>query len=164
MPVRSALTRLPEQVRLFLDNFAESGDWKKAAIEAGSHPANARRFYLDTMNHADARAAFDQIIRTRFSHAAPMAMSLLIEMVKNERKEFTGAVRLAAAQDILNRSGYTAKALAQQAEQKDLSEMSRDELLAIINQGESELADRAKLVEHVPIADADVTEVIDLES
>lgn len=164
MRTRTALTRLPEQVRLFLDAFAESGDWKRAAIDAGCHPANARRFYLETMNQADARAAFDQIMRTRFSDAAPLAMSLLVEMVKNETREFTGAVRLAAAQDILNRSGYTAKALAQQAEQKDLSEMSRDELLAVINEGEGELASRAKLVDHVPIADTDDTQVVDLES
>lgn len=160
----TALSRLPEQVRQFISAFAESGDWRRAAVDVGCHPKNAPRFYRETMAHPDARAAFDGVMRTRFADAAPMAMSLLVEMVKDEKHQFTGPVRLAAAKDILDRSGYTAKALAQQAEQKDLSEMSRDELLAVINEGESVLASRAKLVDNVPFADADDTQVIDLES
>ena len=157
-------SRLPVQVQQFIDEFAESGDWRKAAENVGCHPRNAPRFYRETMTHPDAREAFDQAIRTRFSEAAPLAMSLLVEMVRNERKEFSGPVRLEAAKDLLNRSGYSTKALAQPAAEKDMRELSRDELLRIVAEGESELANRATLVTNVPIGDTDTTEVIDLES
>ena len=159
----TARTRLPSQVIDFLEEFCLTGDGKTAAINVGVHPRRAESFVRETMDHPDAREAFDQIMRTRFSHAAPMAMNLLLEVVQDKTHRYSGAVQVEAAKALLDRSGYSTKALAAPAGKKDLHEMSRDELLQIVNQGETELASRAKEVESVPIGHAIATQVIDIE-
>lgn len=156
-------SRLPSQVLDFLEEFAISGDGKRAAVNQGVHPRVADRFVRETMDHPDARETFDQIMRTRFSHSGPIALNLLIEMVEDKGKVYSGPVRLEAAKDLLNRSGFSAKAILQPKDRKDLHELSRDELLQIVNAGEQELAGRAKLVDHVPIDGTIDVQVIDIE-
>lgn len=156
-------SRLPVQVIDFLEEFANTGDGKTAAVNVGVHPKAAERFIRETMDHPDARETFDQIMRTRFSHAAPIAANLLIEMVEDKNKMFSGPVRLEAAKDLLNRSGYSIKEIAKPQGRKDLHELSRDDLLQIVNQGEQELAGRAKMVEHVAIDGSVEHQVIDME-
>jgi hypothetical protein len=158
---RTARSRLPAQVIDFLEEFVQSGDGKTAAINVGVHPKRADSFVRETMDHPDAREAYDQILRTRFSHARPIALNLLIEMVQDPKGMFTGPVRLGAAQTLVK--------LGDQAElkptgRKDLNEMSRDELLQIVNAGESELASRAKMVTNASIGEAIDLQVVDLES
>lgn len=156
----TARSRLPSQVYDFLEEFVLTGDGKTAAINVGVHPKRAERFVVETMDHPDAREVFDQILRTRFSHARPIALNLLIEMVEDKKNTFTGPVRLEAAKTLVKLGD--AEALKPR-DRKDLNELSREELLAIVGQGEAELAGRAKLVEHIPVSEAIITQVIDIE-
>lgn len=156
-------SRLPIQVIDFLEEFANTGDGKQAAINAGVHPKSAERFIRETMDHPDARETFDQIMRTRFSHAAPIAMNLLIEVVLDKEGRYTGPTKVDAAAKLLDRSGYSTKEIAKPQGRKDLHELSRDDLLQIVNQGEQELASRAKLVENVSIDVSVDHQVIDME-
>ena len=158
---RNARSRLPDQVVQFLEAFATHGDGKTAAIDVGVHPRLAERFVRETMDHPDAVEAFHQIMRTRFSQAGPIAMNVLLEVAKDPTKP--PGVRVEAANSILNRSGFNARAIAQGAAQKDMQELSREDLLRIVNQGEAELASRAKMVDHRPIDSALATQVIDIE-
>lgn len=160
---KTARSRLPAQVIDFLEELCLTGDGKTAAINVGVHPRRAESFVRETMDEPDAREAFDQILRTRFSHAGPLALNLLIEMVEDKGKSYSGPVRLEAAKSLLDRSGYSAKAMHQPQDRKDLHELSREELLAVVNAGEAELAGRAKLVENVPIAGSIDHQVIDME-
>lgn len=160
---KKARSRLPAQVVEFLEEFALTGDGKTAAVNVGVHPKTAERFVRETMDHPDAREAFDQIMRTRFSHAGPIALNLLIEMVEDKGNAYSGPVRLEAAKSLLDRSGYNAKAMLQPQNRKDLHELSRDELLQIVNAGEQELAGRAKLIDNAQIDGAVELQLVDLE-
>lgn len=159
---RNARSRLPAQVADFLDAFALTGDARSAAIGVGCHPKNALAFARDTLAHPDAAAVFDSIMRTRFAEAGPVALNLVLQIVQGTMPADT-RTRLDAAKTLLDRSGYSAKALATPGAPKDLHELSRDELLRVIDQGESELASRAKLIDQTPIADALDVQVIDME-
>jgi hypothetical protein len=155
---KTARSRLPSQVIDFLEEFVQTGNGKQAAINVGVHPKSADRFVRETMDHPDAREAYDQILRTRFSHARPIALNLLIEMVQSN--VYTGAVRLGAAQTLV-KLGDVAE--LKPHDRKDLHELDRDELLQIVNAGEQELASRAVLVTNAQISESIDTQVIDLE-
>jgi hypothetical protein len=157
---KNARSRLPQQVAEFLEEFALTGDGKRAAINVGVHPRVAGSFVRETMDHPDAREAFDQILRTRFSHARPIGLNLLIEMVQDPKKEFSGPVRLEAAKSLVKIG--TTEAIAPR-DRKDLHELSRDELLQIVNAGEQELAGRAKLIDNRSIDGPIDVQVIDIE-
>lgn len=158
---KTARSRLPAQVVDFLEEFVLTGDGKSAAINVGVHPRRAEAFIRETMDHPDAREAYDQILRTRFSHARPIALNLLIEMVQPAGAlAFSGPVRLAAAQTLVKLGDATA---LQPQGRKDLHELTREELLQIVNAGERELADRAKMVTNAQIDGAVDLQVVDIE-
>ena len=154
---------MPDQVSQFLDAFANSGDAKSAAISVGCHPKNALAFARDTLSHPDAAAVFDTIMRTRFAQAGPVALNVVLQIADGTLPADV-RTRLDAAKTLLDRSGYSAKALATPGAPKDLHEMTRDELLRVVDQGESELMARARLVDNVPIADALHVQAIDMEA
>jgi len=158
------LDKLPAQLVIFVEHFALVGDERLAAVEAGVHPNRAAQFARVSLNDPNVKAAYEHVLRTRFASAGPIALNLLIEFVKDKEKKFEPRVRLEAAKTLLDRSGYTAKGMAESAaESKDLKEMTRDQLLEEMNRTEAELADRAKLVAIAPDVNQHSTQVIDLE-
>lgn len=157
---RTVRSRLPAQVIDFLEEFVRTGDWKTAAINVAVHPRAAERFYRETMDHPDAREAYDQILRTRFSHARPIALNLLLEMVQDRENRYSGPVKLGAAQTLVKLGD---KAELQPSGRKDLHEMTRDELLAIVDKGEQELASRAKMIDKPSISETIDIQVSEME-
>lgn len=153
-------SRLPAQVLQFLEEFAVSGNREAAAESVGVHPRVAERFAREVFDHPGARDAFDQIMRQRFAQAGPIAMNLLLEIATDP--QVSARVRVEAAKTLLDRSGFSAKALSAPAAPKDLHELTREELLRVVEQGEGELAARAKQIGNRTIDDAIDTQVIDL--
>lgn len=160
----SPLDVLPAQLVVFVEQFAMTGDQRQAAVAAGVHPNRATQFARVSMNDPNVRAGYEHVLRTRFAQAGPIALNLLIEVVENKESKYGPRERLDAAKTLLDRSGYTARDMkAAAAEQKDLKDMTREQLLEEMSKTENELANRAKLIEVAPDVNQFDAQVIDLE-
>lgn len=159
-----ALARLPFELAEFARAFAETGNGKAAAEKAGIHPNQAGTWAKHALARPDVKAAYQAVIRSRFAEAGPIALNLLIDIVKNESKKYDDRLRLQAARELLERSGYTAEGMAeQQNATKPLEDMGRDELKRMLQDTEAELAKRAKNVQNAPQPAAPTHQVIDME-
>jgi hypothetical protein len=87
------------------------------------------------------------------SEGLPLAYSVLCELARSPNEP--GAVRRAAARDLMDRAGFVApKAIdaASAGADKPLSEMSSDELRGLVDKLESELGARALPVNAQPLS------------
>lgn len=110
-----------------------------AAVAAGYAPGYGASVLQSAAVKRALAACIGEILHTE---AAPFALSTLVEIVKG--KEFSPRDRVAAARTLLDRAGYTGKSTsADSPADKPLSEMSTDELKALVDKLEGELADRA---------------------
>lgn len=156
------LERLTPQLALFAQTFAETGKKKESAIAAGVHENRANIWSGAALANPEVKAAVDHCVRLRFAEAVPMAQAFVISLVNDEKAD--KRLRFDAAKDIMTRGGYAAADIkAAQSATKDLHEMSRDELRAMLDGTETELANRAKQVEVAPLLVASSLQVIDME-
>lgn len=159
----TALASLQDQIRIFVKEFAESGDSKAAAVAAGVHPDRAAVMARQWINSPVVRQAYQAVVRSRYAEAGPIALNVLLKFAKNENDFCTKDLQLSAAKDLAARAGYNAKDMREaDKETKDLREMSPEELRAVIAATEGELAGRAKPV-NAPSNVASSMQVIDLE-
>lgn len=141
---------------------AESGDGGAAAIAAGVHPSRTGFFVREAMNMPAVRQAIADHVRSRFAEAVPLALNLLVSVIKDAKHPME--LRVAAAKDVLTRADFTAKGMRDaDAAHKDLTEMSPDELRHVLEHTEAELATRAKDVANAPERAPSDYQVIDLE-
>lgn len=93
--------------------------------------------------------------------AAPLAIKVLMELTRDETVH--AAIRRSAARDLLDRAGYVPpKALEADVNDKSIAAMPADELAALVNKLEGELASRAKDVSapNAPGLDDDMLEML----
>lgn len=111
----------------------------EAAVLAGYAPHTGWSVMQSPAVRRVLHLAISEVLVTE---GAPLAVKTLLEVVKN--KEYSPRDRVAAARTILDRAGYTGKSTsADSPADKPLSEMSTDELKALVDKLEGELADRA---------------------
>lgn len=159
-----ALTKLPSQLADFAYQFVVTGDKRLSATLAGVHPDRAGHWANSALNNPLVRDAIDEVVTARFAEAVPIALNRLIDMAKNDKGAYKQEMEFAAAKAILDRAGHSVRdTRASKADApKDLSEMSREELLAALAGTESELANRASVV-NPPVDVSNPAQIIDLE-
>jgi phage terminase small subunit len=156
------LDRIAPQLATFAQLFAETGLKKESAIKAGVHEARAPIWAAQALNNPEVRAAVDHCIRARFALAVPKAQAFVISLLEDQGAD--KRLRFDAAKDIMSRGGFAPGDIkAAAAAVKDLHELSPDELRAMLNETESELANRAKAIEVAPQLGASSLQVIDME-
>jgi phage terminase small subunit len=147
---REIVTRqLSERQVAFVEHLIETGDAPKAAQLAGflDRPSREARRLLGIPY---VLAALNTAMAAALAEDAPLARKLLRRYVEDEALH--PKLRLEAAKSLLDRAGHIApKARDANGEQhKPLHEMSIDELRALVDRYEVELAGRAKLVSAEP--------------
>lgn len=158
-----ALTSASDQILMFVKEFAETGDGKVAAVKAGVHPDRAGNMARQWMSSPAVRQAYQAAVRTRFAEAGPLALNVLLKFTKNEDNKYPPDLQLSAAKDLAARAGFNAKDMREaDKEQKDMREMSPEELRQVIAATEDELAGRAKPV-NAPSSTPSATQIIDIE-
>ena len=93
-----------EKRRIFVERMIEHGDHIKAAKEAGYEKEDPQKFAVEANRLK--RQLHDLILRgmkERFSSSAPKAAHVIETLMNSGESE---AVRLKAAQDLLDRAGY----------------------------------------------------------
>lgn len=93
-----------------------------------------------------------EIQRRIVTEGAPLGLRVLVELAKDDT--VPGAVRRACARDLMAMAGHVAPKASEQGDKgaKPLHEMSSDELRAVVDRLESELAARSTQVDAVPNA------------
>jgi phage terminase small subunit len=122
-------------------HLVETGDASTAAQMAGFSKPTADAWRLLRIPHV--LAAVDDAMKTALAQDAPAARHLLRQYVTDPK--MNPKIRLDAAKTLLDRSGHIApKARDERAErEKSLHEMSADELRAMVDRLETEVANRA---------------------
>lgn len=93
--------------------------------------------------------------------AAPLAIKVLMQLTRDETVH--AAIRRSAARDLLDRAGYVPpKAADADVSDKSIAAMPADELAALVNKLEGELASRAKDVSapNAPAIDDELAEML----
>ena len=133
--------RLDSRQALFVEHVARGVPHKDAARLAGYDSPPHSALQSKAVRHAIS-LTISEILQTE---GAPVALDLLIKTVRNDKEN--SRVRVDAAKTILDRAGHVARPKeADSGAQKDLHEMSTDELRALVDKLEGELADRAEPV------------------
>jgi phage terminase small subunit len=143
---KSALVtrQLTERQSNFVASFVESGDAHNAALEAGYSPATARTAGTEILCVPHVAQAVARAVAQRLAMSVPMALAVIEELSSN--KNISPKVRLDASKAILDRAGFVPpRAAANRIDEpeKSLHEMSLDELKALANRLDDELAGRA---------------------
>lgn len=139
-------SRLTEQQQTFVQAVAFGRDKTDAALEAGYSEVNATQYANFLLRQPNILAAVQIAIARELANAAPMALKLLRDTASNT--EADPRLRVVCAKTILDRAGHIApKAAAPGAAGVlPLNEMSMDDLRALADNLEGELAGRAKEV------------------
>jgi len=130
----------------FARRFAESGDPRKAAIEAGFPPAKAESIGRELLDRPNIALGIARAARPRLMRSLPMALTTLDYLAE---KAFSERVRLEAAKAIVDRCGLVPpKPHTEREGDIPLHEMTLEELQAKIAgwmaQAENDRASRAK--------------------
>ena len=130
----------------FARRFAEYGDPRKAAIEAGYPPANAEAIGRELLDRPNIALGIARAARPRLMRSLPMALTTLDYLAD---KAVSERVRLEAAKAIVDRCGLVPpKPHAEREGDIPLHEMTLEELQAKIAgwmaQAENDRASRAK--------------------
>jgi len=148
--------RLDERQTLFVEAVARGVPYAEAARSAGyTSPA------ASIMKSAAVRQAISLTVLEIFKmEGAPIALKVLLDIVRNDKEN--SKVRADCAKALLDRAGYTARPTeANATPQKDLNEMSTDELKNLVDRLEGELAERAQPLD-APDETGVSAEVLDL--
>jgi phage terminase small subunit len=140
-----ATRQLTDKQTAFVTALIETGDAATAAELAGFRDRPSKEAWrLLRIPHV--LAALNTAVAAALAEDAPLARNLLRQYVKDD--SMNPKIRLDAAKTLLDRAGHIApKAKDQSAgHEKPLNEMSTEELRALADRFEAELAGRAKLV------------------
>ena len=140
-----ATRQLTAMQEAFVERLIECGDASTAAQLAGFSKPSSDAWRL--LRIPDVRAAVNAAMKTALAQDAPLARGLLRRYVHDEAMH--PKIRLDAAKTLLDRSGYIApkaKDDGVDGRTKALSEMSVEELRAMVDRLETEVANRAKHV------------------
>jgi len=155
-PVATTIQELNAQQRAFVESFIEHGDARRAAKEAGYKETVVRTADLQMLGAPRIAFAIAMAARGRLARAVPMALNTLEYLAQNAQSE---KVKLDASKAILDRAGLVPPAPPKEDKnmvEKPLNEMTVEELRALADKLEGELAGRAKDV----TPDSDVVDLI----
>ena len=123
-----------ERMLLFVSQYVEHGDAKKAWVEAGYSEGTTN---LAMGKLRDNWRIVESMVKERIGRHVPMALSGIIELAQTAKQE---SIRLKAQQDILFRAGYD-KPMEMVITDKDTKEMKDDELqkelLSLLQKGKA---------------------------
>lgn len=130
----------------FVDLILDGGGLHESAVKAGYHPSQVHRdatpVLYDRMMKMVARQRMEAKLQFE---AAPIAYKVILEMAQDEKAP--KSVRLDAAKYLHSVAGYTPpkaqEAVAPTKHDKDLNDMTTEELRQYIQDGETALANRA---------------------
>jgi phage terminase small subunit len=133
----------------FVAAYVEIGEATAAAIAAGYSAATARVASTQILSLPHIALAISRAARLRLARGVPLALNTLEYLVE---KAVSEKVRLDASKALLDRAGIVPPKAQENPNgiEKPLHEMSMDELRAMANRLEDELAGRAKVVTDVP--------------
>jgi hypothetical protein len=126
-----------EKRRLFVERMIEHGDHIKAAKEAGYEKEDPQKFAVEANRLK--RQLHDLILKgmkERFSSSAPKAAHVIETLMNSGESE---AVRLKAAQDLLDRAGYQPTTRVEEVTEKKSVKELEAELISVVGQEKAEV-------------------------
>lgn len=143
-PLSLSAQGLTEQQRIFVREFAKSGDKVTAAVEAGYSKHGIHNTTSDLLRLPVVVRAIQIETAKRLAAAAPVALRVIERLVSDEATH--PKIRLDAAKTILDRAGYIGPKAreADKSGDQPLHELSTDELRALAGRLEAEIAGRAR--------------------
>ena len=126
-----------EKRRIFVERMIEHGDHIKAAKEAGYEKEDPQKFAVEANRLK--RQLHDLILKgmkERFSSSAPKAAHVIETLMNSGESE---AVRLKAAQDLLDRAGYQPTTRVEEVTEKKSVKELEAELIAVVGQEKAEV-------------------------
>ena len=126
-----------EKRRIFVERMIEHGDHIKAAKEAGYEKEDSQKFAVEANRLK--RQLHDLILKgmkERFSSSAPKAAHVIETLMNSGESE---AVRLKAAQDLLDRAGYQPTTRVEEVTEKKSVKELEAELIAVVGQEKAEV-------------------------
>mgnify|MGYP003115710948 FL=1 len=126
-----------EKRRIFVERMIERGDHIKAAKEAGYEKEDPQKFAVEANRLK--RQLHDLILKgmkERFSSSAPKAAHVIETLMNSGESE---AVRLKAAQDLLDRAGYQPTTRVEEVTEKKSVKELEAELIAVVGQEKAEV-------------------------
>jgi phage terminase small subunit len=138
---------LTEQMKLFVQNYSQTGNAKQSAIKSGYSEKTAEQQGYELKN----KLAVEIDIATKRLMAAcvPMAVEKLKALIENEKT--SPAVRLGAINSILDRTGYQTTTKFEDVTNRRTDEELRTELRHLLGQEQAILVDGNPISE--PIED-----------
>tara|TARA_R100000664_G_scaffold21989_1_gene31393 strand:+ start:1887 stop:2360 length:474 start_codon:yes stop_codon:yes gene_type:complete len=126
-----------EKRKIFVERMIEHGDHIKAAKEAGYEKDDPQKFAVEANRLK--RQLHDLILKgmkERFSSSAPKAAHVIETLMNSGESE---AVRLKAAQDLLDRAGYQPTTRVEEVTEKKSVKELEAELIAVVGQEKAEV-------------------------
>ena len=126
-----------EKRRIFVERMIEHGDHIKAAKEAGYEKEDPQKFAVEANRLK--RQLHDLILKgmkERFSSSAPKAAHVIETLMNSGESE---AVRLKAAQDLLDRAGYQPTTRVEEVTEKKSVKELEAKLIAVVGQEKAEV-------------------------
>lgn len=126
-----------EKRKIFVERMIEHGDHIKAAKEAGYEKEDPQKFAVEANRLK--RQLHDLILKgmkERFSSSAPKAAHVIETLMNSGESE---AVRLKAAQDLLDRAGYQPTTRVEEVTEKKSVKELEAELIAVVGQEKAEV-------------------------
>jgi len=126
-----------EKRKIFVERMIEHGDHIKAAKEAGYEKDDPQKFAVEANRLK--RQLHDLILKgmkERFSSSAPKAAHVIETLMNSGESE---AVRLKAAQDLLDRAGYQPTTRVEEVTEKKSVKELEAELISVVGQEKAEV-------------------------
>jgi len=135
--------KLTDLQQRFVDRILEGNPVLRAAELAGVGSPHAHAYRLAALPEVQ-RAIAEGLSRRLITEGAPLAYSVLVKFARDET--VSPRVRADSAKTLLDRAGFVPPKASEpvDASRKDLTEMTPDELRAVIAAAEARLAQEAK--------------------
>lgn len=135
---------LDDRQKTFVAAILNGRDPKAAARESGYSESSGYRLTTTPKIQAALRS---ELMRRMATEGLPLAYSVLVSILRDESAP--ARVRVDAAKTVLDRGGMPAQRASaiKETSEKSLSEMTTDELRAMVDKLEGALSDRAKPVD-----------------
>lgn len=154
---------LTEKQQAFVKAYVETADGK-LSVELAGYATSDNAAVIAAHNFAvpSVMAAIAHETRRKMAALAPIAVNVLRDIATDPTAP--KGVRVDAAKALLDRAGFVApRGNGDQAPERDVSTMSRDELRRFVEAGEAELARRAKDVSapNMPAPNLHLSDLLD---
>ena len=124
---------LTDKQNLFVEHYIKTSNAKQAAIMAGYSEKTAQ--VMGSKLKKQFREEIADRTRTRLMDGAGMALYTILDLVKNSTSD---TVKLAAARDLLDRSGYKPTEKIEQTVMEKSTDELRAELAQLMGETESD--------------------------